>query len=71
MSHNREFVTKEVAAKGPHAVLGRLVQEMSTVEAHLLLETAAQHYPSTVAQSVLRDALNRVRAEENLRKAAP
>jgi hypothetical protein len=71
VTQNKDFVKKQIDDKGPHALLGRLVQEMSAVEAHLICETAAQHYPSTVAQSVLRDALNRVRAQDNLLKAAP
>lgn len=71
MSSNQKFIDKEVAAHGPHALIGRMLQTMTVPEAHMLLHTAAQHLPSHVAQSILRDVLNRVRVEELSLRAAP
>lgn len=64
MKTTREFVEKAIDAQGPHAVLGAMITKMNVQEAHLLLITASQHYPSTVAQSILRDVLNRHRQSQ-------
>lgn len=57
-----KFAEDRIAARGPHALLGEMLQRMRPEEAHMLVLTAASPYPSTVAQSILRDMLNRCKA---------
>lgn len=54
-----KFAEECIESIGPHALLGEMLQRMTPVEAHMLVQTAATPYPSTVAQSILRDVINR------------
>lgn len=55
----QKFVEKMIEEKGAHAALVGLVSKMRVDEVAVLLTSAAFPIPTTVAWSVLRDAINR------------
>lgn len=69
-AENTNFAAAQVSAIGPHALLGNLITHMSAIEAHLLVMTSASHLPSTVAQNILRDVLNRYRLRQDKEQVA-
>lgn len=53
------FAEARIEEVGAHTLLGEMLQSMSNVEAHTLLLSVANSYPSNVPQSILRDAIAR------------
>jgi len=68
-TNNDKFGAERAAEVGPHALLGEMVSRLTPLEAQLLVTTAASTYPSTVAQSILRDVLSRCRIKHEEAKA--
>lgn len=62
---NSTFASKMIEAKGPHALIGDMIVNMTAIEAHLLVMSCASRIPSSVPQAILRDVMNRTRIKLN------